>query len=69
MRAAAVGLNLNPQAVAISHFAVIANVIQMSVHFRITDPLCNDEDKGMVPGDVGAAGKNLSETSLLLADY
>lgn len=49
------------QAVSISHFSVISNVIQMATHFRITDPLC--KDKMMVPGDVGVAGKNLVEIS------
>jgi hypothetical protein len=40
----------------ISHFSVIANVIQMAAHFRINDPLC--KDKWMVPGDIAVAGKN-----------
>jgi hypothetical protein len=35
----------------------------MATHYRITDPLCKDKDKGMVPGDVGVAGRNFSELS------
>ena len=33
----------------------------MAVHYRIADPMCKHEDKGMVPGDVGIAGKDLFE--------
>lgn len=40
----------------------------MAVHYRIADPMCKDEDKGMVPGDVGVAGENLFEICLHATD-
>ena len=39
---------------AISHYAVIANVIQMASHYRLNDP--SWPDKRMSPGDVVLAG-------------
>lgn len=39
---------------AISHYGVIANVIQMASHYRLYDP--SWPDKRMSPGDVVLAG-------------
>ncbi|GLB35962.1 putative AMP-binding enzyme C-terminal domain [Lyophyllum shimeji] len=47
------GTTGKPKAVAIPHYAVIANVIQMTTHYRLNDP--KQKDKRMVPGDVAIA--------------
>ncbi|TFK77290.1 phenylacetyl-CoA ligase [Pluteus cervinus] len=47
------GTTGTPKAVAISHYALIANVLQMAVHNRVADP--HWKDKRMVPGDVAMA--------------
>ncbi|KAF8640955.1 hypothetical protein AX17_000601 [Amanita inopinata Kibby_2008] len=47
------GTTGKPKAVAIPHFSVIANVIQMATHYRVTDPLC--KEKRVQPGDIAMA--------------
>ncbi|TFK36899.1 amp dependent CoA ligase [Crucibulum laeve] len=47
------GTTGRPKAVEISHYAVIANVIQTATHYRVNDPLW--KEKRMNPGDVGLA--------------
>ncbi|KAF8167711.1 amp dependent CoA ligase [Crassisporium funariophilum] len=44
------GTTGKPKAVAISHYSVIANVIQMAAHYRLNDP--SWPEKRMSPGDV-----------------
>ncbi|KAF9477527.1 amp dependent CoA ligase [Pholiota conissans] len=44
------GTTGKPKAVAISHYSVIANVIQMAVHNRLDDP--DWPDKSTLPGDL-----------------
>lgn len=39
---------------AISHYGVIANVIQMATHYRLNDP--SWPNKRMSPGDIVLAG-------------
>ncbi|TFK30835.1 amp dependent CoA ligase [Coprinopsis marcescibilis] len=43
------GTTGSPKAVAISHYSVIANVIQMATHYNINDP--KDIHKRFIPGD------------------
>jgi acyl-CoA synthetase (AMP-forming)/AMP-acid ligase II len=40
------------KAVAVPHYAVIANVIQMAVHYKINEPKASWEDTRFKPGDV-----------------
>ncbi|RDB28925.1 4-coumarate--CoA ligase-like 1 [Hypsizygus marmoreus] len=47
------GTTGKPKAVAIAHYCVVANVIQMATHYRINDP--HHENKRMAPGDVAIA--------------
>ncbi|PPQ65777.1 hypothetical protein CVT24_011994 [Panaeolus cyanescens] len=47
------GTTGKPKAVAVPHYAVIANVIQMATHFRINDPQW--PNKRLQPGDVNLA--------------
>ncbi|PFH54842.1 hypothetical protein AMATHDRAFT_134798 [Amanita thiersii Skay4041] len=47
------GTTGKPKAVAIPHFSVIANVIQMATHYRITDP--TQKDQRLIPGDIAMA--------------
>ncbi|KAL0951459.1 hypothetical protein HGRIS_008147 [Hohenbuehelia grisea] len=49
------GTTGRPKAVAISHYAVIANVIQISVHHRIDDPTIPVSQLRWAPGDVCTA--------------
>jgi hypothetical protein len=51
------------QAVSISHYSVIANVIQMAAHFRLGDPLW--PKKLISPGDVAVGGERTEFTSLV----
>ncbi|KAF8635269.1 hypothetical protein AX15_000492 [Amanita polypyramis BW_CC] len=44
------GTTGKPKAVAISHFAVVANVTQTAIHYRATDPSCKKEL--FAPGDI-----------------
>lgn len=44
------------QAVAISHYAVIANVIQMSVYHKVNDAYTTRDKRRFRPGDVAGAG-------------
>lgn len=53
------------QAVAIPHYAPIANVLQMTVHTGVVvDPT---QDR-ITPGDVGLAGEQLAVYSRILSD-
>jgi len=47
------GTTGKPKAVKISHYSVIANIIQMGTHYRINDP--SQKDKPVAPGDVALA--------------
>ncbi|EAU92729.2 AMP dependent CoA ligase [Coprinopsis cinerea okayama7 len=47
------GTTGKPKAVAISHYSVIANVIQMATHYNVNDP--NNPSKTLSPGDVAIA--------------
>lgn len=47
------GTTGKPKAVEISHFAVIANVIQMAAHYQIYDPV--QPSSRMLPGDIALA--------------
>ncbi|KAH6916916.1 phenylacetyl-CoA ligase [Coprinopsis sp. MPI-PUGE-AT-0042] len=46
------GTTGKPKAVALSHHALIANIVQMATHFRITDP---ERSKLCAPGDIALA--------------
>ncbi|CAA7269124.1 unnamed protein product [Cyclocybe aegerita] len=46
------GTTGRPKAVAIPHFALIANVIQIAIHNRIHEDYCDYEDRRYRPGDV-----------------
>ncbi|KAF9046777.1 phenylacetyl-CoA ligase [Panaeolus papilionaceus] len=46
------GTTGRPKAVAIPHFALIANVIQMAVHNKVNQEYCPVEDRRYRPGDV-----------------
>lgn len=45
------------QAVAIPHYAVIANVIQMAAHHKVNIPYTTWEKQRFRPGDVAGAGE------------
>ncbi|TFK36900.1 amp dependent CoA ligase [Crucibulum laeve] len=47
------GTTGKPKAVAIPHYSVIANIIQMATHYRLHDPAWTD--KRMNPGDIAIA--------------
>ncbi|KAF4605021.1 hypothetical protein EYR40_003804 [Pleurotus pulmonarius] len=49
------GTTGKPKAVAISHFAVIANVVQLAVHHKIDDPTIPPEQARFAVGDVCTA--------------
>ncbi|KXN84605.1 4-coumarate--CoA ligase 3 [Leucoagaricus sp. SymC.cos] len=46
------GTTGRPKAVAIPHYAPIANIVQMAVHNRVYEDYCPWEDKRYRPGDV-----------------
>ncbi|KDR82330.1 hypothetical protein GALMADRAFT_237577 [Galerina marginata CBS 339.88] len=46
------GTTGRPKAVAIPHFALIANVIQIAAHNRVNEDYCNWEDRRYRPGDI-----------------
>ncbi|KAJ3512385.1 hypothetical protein NLJ89_g3551 [Agrocybe chaxingu] len=46
------GTTGRPKAVAIPHFALIANVIQIAIHNRVHEDYCDYEDRRYRPGDV-----------------
>ena len=45
------------QAVAIPHYSVIANVIQMSAYHKVNEEYTSWEKRRFRPGDTAAAGK------------
>ncbi|KAF5385033.1 hypothetical protein D9615_001355 [Tricholomella constricta] len=47
------GTTGKPKAVAIPHYSVIANVVQMTAHYKLDDP--TQKNKRFMPGDVGIA--------------
>ncbi|KAJ8488321.1 hypothetical protein ONZ45_g13993 [Pleurotus djamor] len=47
------GTTGKPKAVSISHYSVIANIIQMAVHFRINSP--DATSRSITPGDIAIA--------------
>jgi 4-coumarate--CoA ligase len=51
------GTTGRPKAVAIPHYAVIANVIQMAKHWRVNEDYTTWENKQWRAGDVAMAGK------------
>lgn len=44
------------QAVAIPHYALIANVLQMTAYYRVNEEYTSKEKRRMKAGDVGVAG-------------
>lgn len=51
------GFNRLPiQAVAISHYALIANIIQMASHSQVEKANCFRNTRGFRPGDVAIGG-------------
>ncbi|KAH7884920.1 hypothetical protein F5I97DRAFT_1296635 [Phlebopus sp. FC_14] len=48
------GTTGKPKAVAIPHYAPIANVLQMSLHLKVNQDYCPWEDQRIRPGDVAA---------------
>lgn len=46
------GTTGNPKAVAITHYGIIANIIQLAAHNRVNDDDCKWEDRRFRPGDV-----------------
>lgn len=46
------------QAVAISHYGPIANIIQMAVFHKVNENYTNWEDQRFRPGDVVSAGQS-----------
>lgn len=46
---------------AIPHFALIANVIQMAVHNKVNQEYCPVEDRRYRPGDVAIGGGYLND--------
>jgi acyl-CoA synthetase (AMP-forming)/AMP-acid ligase II len=46
------GTTGKPKAVAIPHYSIIANVIQMAVHNKVNEDYCPWEDRRFRPGDV-----------------
>ncbi|KAF5315018.1 hypothetical protein D9619_007429 [Psilocybe cf. subviscida] len=49
------GTTGRPKAVAISHYSLIANVLQIAVHSRLTESNITEEDRRYRPGDVAIA--------------
>jgi len=47
------GTTGKPKAVVLTHYGLIANIVQMADHARVTDPKCTN--KGLAPGDVAIA--------------
>ncbi|KAG5647553.1 hypothetical protein DXG03_008906 [Asterophora parasitica] len=47
------GTTGKPKAVAIPHYSVVSNVIQMTTHYKLNDPA--QKSKHFIPGDVGIA--------------
>ncbi|KIL59198.1 hypothetical protein M378DRAFT_188026 [Amanita muscaria Koide BX008] len=46
------GTTGNPKAVAITHYGIIANIIQLAAHNRVNEDYCAWEDRRFRPGDV-----------------
>ncbi|KIL59197.1 hypothetical protein M378DRAFT_111242 [Amanita muscaria Koide BX008] len=46
------GTTGNPKAVAITHYGIIANIIQLAAHNRVNEDYCSWEDRRFRPGDV-----------------
>ncbi|KAH0832171.1 hypothetical protein J3R83DRAFT_13084 [Lanmaoa asiatica] len=57
------GTTGRPKAVAIPHYAPIANVIQLAAHNRVNDP--DWEDQRFRPGDICCAGRSLMPIVLI----
>ncbi|KAF8120501.1 hypothetical protein EV363DRAFT_1189378, partial [Boletus edulis] len=53
------GTTGKPKAIAIPHYAPIANVIQLAAYHRVNDP--NWEDQRFKPGDICCAGMDLKD--------
>lgn len=51
------GTTGQPKAVAIPHYALIANLVQMSFHGKINEDYTPEEDRRYKPGDVIYAGR------------
>ncbi|KIK04117.1 hypothetical protein K443DRAFT_93794 [Laccaria amethystina LaAM-08-1] len=51
------GTTGQPKAVAIPHYALIANVIQMAAHNKINQNYCAWEDQRYRPGDIAIGGR------------
>jgi 4-coumarate--CoA ligase len=52
-----VNLTFDEQAVAIPHYAPIANVIQLAVHHKVNEDYARWEDQRFRPGDVCSVGE------------
>ncbi|KAG6372892.1 hypothetical protein JVT61DRAFT_7328 [Boletus reticuloceps] len=57
------GTTGRPKAIAIAHYAPIANVIQLAAHHRVNDP--NWEGQRFKPGDICCAGMGLMPIVLI----
>jgi hypothetical protein len=57
-------LTVFAKAVAISHYAVIANVVQTLGHHGVVDP--GIKENLFAPGDVAIGGKHIKSKSFIL---
>jgi 4-coumarate--CoA ligase len=51
------GKHSSPQAVAIPHYSLITNVIQIAAHNNVNKDYCSYEDQRYRPGDIAIGGK------------